>query len=117
MTKSLDLFALLAYCGLIYWLSAQPSLPLPEVFNFQDKALHFGAYFVMAVLSWRAFRHLETTGRNLAIVSFAFCSLYGLTDEWHQSYVAGRNASVGDWMADSLGAGAAAALLLRITLK
>lgn len=115
MTKWLDLFALIIYCGLIFWLSAQESLPVPEVFNFQDKALHFGAYFVMAVFSWRAFRHMKMNGPRLTIISFAFCSVYGLSDEWHQSFVVGRTASLWDWIADSLGAGLAAAVLLRIT--
>lgn len=115
MTKSLDLSTLIAYCGLIFWLSAQESLPVPEVFNFQDKALHFGAYSVMAVFSWRAFRHMKMNGLRLTIFSFAFCSIYGLSDEWHQSFVTGRTASIWDWITDSLGAGLTAAVLLRTT--
>ncbi|MCX5731999.1 MAG: VanZ family protein, partial [Deltaproteobacteria bacterium] len=34
----------------------------------------------------------------------------GATDEFHQSFVPGRNADVADWMADTLGAAAGAAI-------
>ena len=30
-------------------------------------------------------------------------ALYGATDEWHQSFVPGRDASVLDWLADLCG--------------
>jgi VanZ family protein len=32
-----------------------------------------------------------------------FCSLYGASDEWHQSFVPGRMVEVADWLADSIG--------------
>ena len=114
---TLDWMALLAYCGLIFWLSHQESLPVPAVFEFQDKLLHFGAYCVMAGLSWRAFRHLNLTNRQLAMLSIVFCSLYGISDEWHQSFVPGRSTSAWDWLADSLGAAAAAVFLFKLSLK
>ena len=112
--KYLDLIALTAYCGLIFWLSAQEMLPMPEVFSFQDKILHFGAYFIMAVFSWRAIRHVAMNERYLVILSFLFCSVYGISDEWHQSFVLGRTASVWDWLADSLGAAFAVYLLPKL---
>jgi len=112
MAKLLDLLALTAYCGLIFWLSAQEKLPMPEVFSFQDKIAHLIAYFIMAALCWRALRHSIVRKRYLAIISFIFCSVYGISDEWHQSFVIGRTASIWDWVADSLGAGLAVGLLL-----
>jgi VanZ family protein len=43
-----------------------------------------------------------------------FATLYGLTDEWHQSFVPGRSAAVADALADMVGAivGSAAWLML-----
>lgn len=114
MLKILDSLALLAYCSLIFWLSDQQRLPMPTTFEFQDKFLHTGAYAVMAVFSWRAFRHLGLFSWTLAALSFLFCSLYGLSDEWHQSFVPGRESSSADWLADSLGAALAVGILLKI---
>jgi VanZ family protein len=104
MIKSLDALVLLGYCGLIYWLSDQSSLPVPDLFSWQDKLEHFGAYLVMSVLAWRCFSHYAVNFVILALVSFAFCSLHGGLDEWHQSFVAGRVSDVTDWLADTLGA-------------
>lgn len=102
--KWLDYAALTAFCGLIFWLSDQPSIPLPQLFEHQDKINHFGAYGVMAILAWRAFRHQQLSNTALFWLSVTYCSLYGISDEWHQSFVPGRDVSVVDWIADTLGA-------------
>ena len=106
MIKILDLTLLLFYCLFIYWLSDQSSLktPIDFGFDFQDKLYHAGAYFVMGVLAWLSFKHLTSSSIMLALLSIAFCSLYGLSDEWHQSFVAGRESDITDWVADTIGA-------------
>jgi VanZ family protein len=111
MFKALDLTALLLYCLLIYWLSDQHQLPSPDWFPHQDKLHHAGAYFCMAILAWRCFKHVIKATQWLALASFGFCCLYGLSDEWHQSFVAGRESDLIDWLADSLGAFLAAMVL------
>jgi VanZ family protein len=57
----------------------------------------------MGLLAWRSFRHLVSSPIILALLSIAFCSLYGLSDEWHQSFVVGREADSADWLADTSG--------------
>ncbi|MDP3902393.1 MAG: VanZ family protein [Methylococcaceae bacterium] len=106
MTKYFDLSALLLYCLFIYWLSDQQSLPSPTWWGleFQDKINHAGAYFIMATFAWRSFRHIGTSSIVLALISILFCSLYGASDEWHQSFVEGRSSDVMDWLADTSGA-------------
>jgi len=111
MSKILDFTSLLLYCLFIYWLSSQPTLPVPHMFTFQDKILHAGVYFIMGLLAWRSFKHLLSVPMILALASTAFCSLYGISDEWHQSFVEGRSSDVFDWIADTSGAGLAAYLL------
>jgi len=91
------------YCGLIYWLSDQSQLPVPFVFDMQDKLIHAVAYAMMALLFWQAWRG-RLPGLWLAVFAVVFCSLFGVTDEWHQSFVPGRDASFFDWLADTLGA-------------
>jgi hypothetical protein len=96
--------ALGAYCGLIFYLSSQPvTLPGPS-FPAKDKLLHFCGYALMALLAFKTLAPSLRSPRVAAIYAFLFTSLYGLSDEWHQSFVAGRHASIGDWLADSAGA-------------
>lgn len=111
--KILDILALLFYCAVIFWLSHQPTLPVPMLFEYQDKLHHFTAYFLMGTLASRTFRHFVKPPFILAIVSLVFCSLYGISDEWHQSFVEGRQADAWDWVADTFGAFMAMVLLTR----
>lgn len=110
----LDYLYLIAYCTLIYWLSGQKSLPAPQWFSFQDKIHHAAAYAGMAFFSWRSLRHFIQSSVMLAVAVIVFCSFYGASDEWHQSFVPGRDASAGDWLADTLGAGMAVALMYKL---
>ena len=114
MNRILDYLGLLFYCLFIYWLSDQQTLPTPDLFENQDKLLHFGAYFVMGLFAWRSFRHLISPPIILVLVSIVFCSLYALSDEWHQSFVPGRSSDVLDWIADTLGAGFSVFLLYKL---
>ena len=114
MNRILDYLGLLFYCLFIYWLSDQQTLPTPELFENQDKVLHFGAYFVMGLFAWRSFRHLISPPIILTLITIAFCSLYALSDEWHQSFVPGRSSDVLDWIADTLGAGFSVFLLYKL---
>ena len=116
MIKTLDFTLLLFYCLFIYWLSDQTSLKEPFDFGFdtQDKLYHAGAYSIMALLAWRSFKHLVSTPIILGLSSIAFCSLYGLSDEWHQSFVVGRESDVADWVADTSGSVLAVLLLYKL---
>jgi len=101
--SSLDALLLTGYCGLIFWLSSQPRLPGPDLFPQQDKLIHAMAYALMALLAWQAGRHWLKTRSSMTLVTTIFCIVYGLSDEWHQSFVAGRDASPWDWLADTTG--------------
>ncbi|MDQ6993912.1 MAG: VanZ family protein [Mariprofundus sp.] len=92
-----------AYCLLIYVLSNQSQLPVPDVFESQDKLIHSTAYAGMAWLFWQTWQG-KLSNRLLPLYTVFFCSLYGVTDEWHQSFIVGRDASFFDWLADTLGA-------------
>ncbi|SMG66395.1 VanZ family protein [methanotrophic bacterial endosymbiont of Bathymodiolus sp.] len=103
-SKAFDSTQLILYCVLIYWFSDQSALPAPELFRHQDKVVHAGAYFVMAAFALRAFRHFTSSRSILILSTLIFCSLYGLSDEWHQSFVPGRMSDVADWVADTVSA-------------
>jgi VanZ family protein len=102
--KALDLLALILFCSFIYGLSEQSSLPTPLKFPHQDKVMHLGAYFILTFFVLRTFCHLRLSPPRLLLYSLIFSSLYGASDEWHQSFVVGRSSDVADWLADTLGA-------------
>jgi VanZ family protein len=95
--------------GLIYFLSAQPSLDsgLGWIDTVGRKLLHFGEYALLCFLWWRPLR-TAMPDRRAALVALVVASLYAATDEFHQSFVEGRNGSPLDWAIDTAGAAAAA---------
>jgi len=97
------------YALAIFVASSQSRIPsLPG--RPSDKLLHAAAYAVLSLLviaaaakgRWRA-----VTGR-VVLASAVACVLYGVSDELHQRFVPGRDASVGDVAADAVGAFGAA---------
>ena len=97
---------LIAYCGFIYIQSSYPSPQRLPSFEFSDKLLHFAAYAVMGVLFYRAYQTLpfKTNIQLLVLFSMSSASLYGVSDEIHQSFVPYRDGSFWDVIADVLGA-------------
>jgi len=88
--------------GLIFYLSSK-SLLLPKMLHDTDKIIHASVYFILAVLIYLSF--LKSGLRKyLILISFIFTVIYGISDEFHQSFVQGRDASIGDVAADSFGA-------------
>jgi len=98
---------MLVVMGTIFFLSHQPgdSFELPGLFNF-DKLLHGVAYGVLAATVLFA-APMELRKRSLfftAALAMAVCLLYGISDEFHQSFIPGRYPSIWDIIADLLGA-------------
>ncbi len=98
--------------GLIYFLSAQPSLDsgLGWIDSVGRKLVHFGEYALLCFLWWRLLR-TTMPDRRAALVAFLLSSLYAATDELHQSFVDGRHGTPVDWAIDSAGAAVAAFVL------
>jgi len=101
----------LVYMALIFYTSSRPSLPLFR--DTPDYLLHLGGYFVLGLLAVRAFgRGLPPReGSGAYLLGPVFALLYAVTDEWHQSFVPGREASWLDLLADGIGASLAAAIV------
>lgn len=66
-----------------------------------DKVVHFALYAVLGALLARGAR--TSSGRPAHALLLALGVAYGLSDEWHQTFVPGRDASAGDLVADTLG--------------
>ena len=94
--------------GMIFYLSHQPGdfARLPQ-FPGIDKLAHVFAYGCLAASFLYGLQHFSNTSGNnfvTAIIVVLFCVLYGISDEYHQSFTAGRFVSFWDVVADGLGA-------------
>jgi VanZ family protein len=101
------------YMALIYFLSSRhlqiPS-QLPEYF---DKIAHVLLYMPLAFLFFSA---MKKSGfhKYIFFISILLAGVYGITDEFHQSFVPGRDAASADVAADFVGSIIGSSLACRI---
>jgi VanZ family protein len=95
---------------LMHWLFPQMSQPdIDHVVTFARKCAHLTEYAILALLFWRAIRQPFRADPRpwswpQAVTAVVFVALYAATDEYHQSFVPGREGSVRDVLIDTLGA-------------
>jgi VanZ family protein len=98
--------AVVLWMGVIFAFSATPSLrsPFEPFFDFiLRKLAHMAEYGVLTALLFTALRiHITRDGRALLIAALV-AVLYAFSDEWHQSFVPGREGSLRDVSIDALG--------------
>jgi len=110
--RRLSLLLAFGWMAVLFYLSHQPTLDTPMLFSGQDKLFHALAYGILGFLLLGS-RAPSTHGFNTLQIrsSILIASLYGISDEFHQYFIPGRNADVWDWVADTLGALIAVSLL------
>lgn len=113
-TKFAKWILVLGWMAVIFWLSSQPegSGPprpyrgLDTTEHVLDYMAHAVAFGVLMALAWRAVHAVLSPGAGIGV---PLCStvfavmLYAASDEYHQSFVPGRHATVKDWLADAAG--------------
>ena len=110
--------ATICWMILIFYLSSLSGQELDHQFhpNPVSWIAHVVLFATLAVLLQLAIRgwHFEI---NLCcvIAVAAFCSLFGISDEYHQSFVTGRQATVADALINSLSSMISAALMWLIS--
>ena len=103
----------LALMGLIFYLSGQQQVG-PELPAFTRIVAHFTEYAVLATL-W-IWALVPEFGRRGLIAAVAISVLYAASDEWHQSFVEGRDSDPVDFVIDCCGI-AFAAVLSRLSAR
>jgi len=102
--------------GTIFFLSHQPgtAFHLPSIPGL-DKLGHGIMYAILAAAALYAMseKKLRANSGRAGTQIVLFCLLYGLTDEYHQSFIPGRETSLGDLVADGTGAAIFVFLWLR----
>lgn len=110
-------FPVFVYSGIIFFLSSLPADVTKQMpFTVWDKLEHAIEYALLGFLVFRALRHTSSLSRQaIWIVAVGFCICYGLSDEFHQSFVPGREVSRWDALADGIGGmiGATVYLMLK----
>lgn len=102
------ILAAAAWMGFIFLVSARSALPQPPGLGRELTAMpgHFSVYFVLAIILWWVLGGFGLEGRRRSLLAFGLAVAYGVTDEWHQSFVPGRTPDVLDVIVDALGAAA-----------
>ncbi len=70
------------------------------------KCAHVTEYAILAMLLWRALRRgtsLKPETPILFIVVWLVCAVFAASDEFHQSFVSSRTATLGDVLIDICG--------------
>ncbi|MCA9836043.1 MAG: VanZ family protein [Trueperaceae bacterium] len=101
-----------AWMLVLFYFSSQSesgALSLLSLVPFGDKLIHASVFGILAF-----FLYMATDNPRLAVT---LTVLYGLSDEFHQHFVPGRQVDVFDWLADTVGAIAVVLLLEYIYAK
>lgn len=97
--------ALVAWAALIFTLSSFPNPPGPRVTEPRAILAHVVMYAVLGYLAARAIAAWRGRfERWHALIAWLFAVAYGISDEFHQSFVPNRHATALDVLADAAGA-------------
>ena len=103
--QSLIRLPVLIWAGLIFTFSAMPNLRIAQAADLDfviRKAGHMAVFGVLAVLIWRALTYSAV--RRATLWSWVLAVAYAATDEFHQSFTAGRHPALQDVGIDAVGA-------------
>jgi hypothetical protein len=81
------------WMGVMFMLSSITSLQIPFVPSFGlvlRNLAHIGEYAVLTGLLWWALQMYTSSKVRAWLLAALAAALYGVSDEWHQSWIAGR---------------------------
>lgn len=98
-------FPVILYSGIIFYVSSISNVTIPLQEIHFDKILHVLEYipfgFLVARGIWCTKPSLSGTILVIGVGLAAF--LFGMSDEYHQSFVMGRSSSITDLIGDTIG--------------
>lgn len=100
--------AVIVWAAVIFGASSLQGSQVPGRFSVEG---HLGEYVILGALLWWALGGMGGGWRPV-LLAILIASLYGVSDEFHQSFVPGRVPDPADWALDTIGAatGALAAM-------
>ena len=99
--------------AIIFIASATPDTNLPTIGEwdlFVKKAGHMIGYALLAITIFHALNYHKGLTRSQLILAFCLAVAYAASDELHQRFTRGRNASIHDVFIDAAGAALGLAL-------
>ena len=102
---------LILVCMCIFLFSNQPGVESTKLASnlFVRKLGHFSEYAILGFFAFAYFSNIFQTGREKIqletsfFISFLFCFSYAVSDEFHQTFVIGRDGNFIDVLLDSEG--------------
>ena len=106
------------YAGIIYWESSSDTSSVPLPYH-TDKLAHFTEFGLLCLLICWSLSSARIGNKWIykIILAIGIASLYGISDEFHQSFTPHRSVDIFDWFADTIGAITAGFLWQIITRK
>ena len=92
---------------IIFTFSSFPTVETSDFFLWDfliKKSAHLIEYGVLAILLYRAMINSDMEKKKAIIYSIIIAGLYGVTDEFHQSFIPGRGPAARDVAIDTIGA-------------
>ncbi|MDA8217240.1 MAG: VanZ family protein [Dehalococcoidales bacterium] len=90
--------------ALIFVLSSRPASGYPDAGLVAQKGMHVMLYATLGILLWRALRASGLNRRNALLLAWLGATLYGASDEFHQTFTPTRHGSPVDVGIDASGA-------------
>lgn len=105
--------AVVGWAAVIFALSSRSTIPQPFGLSSLISSVlgHLGAYAILGALLAIALRSSGCPPARASWLAVLLATLYGISDEWHQSFVPGRHPSLGDVLTDTIGATLGVAVL------
>ena len=102
---TLRYMATIAYAAAIFLVSSQDTSNVP-LFPHVDKVIHGTEFGILCTLICWSISPARFSAKSIfrLVLPITLASIYGATDEYHQSFTPHRSVDFFDWVADTTGA-------------
>jgi VanZ family protein len=91
----------------IFYFSSLPTAPIAKIYWREfviKKSAHVFEYAIYTALMYRALKESGVERKEAGVYSIIMAILYGISDEFHQSFTPGRDPRMRDIIFDTIGA-------------
>lgn len=104
LKRILYILATLFWMSFIFYFSSIPNLKSQYEADFlYRKVAHILEYFILTFLLFKTFKSLNFYDKKSIFAAIFFSIIYAATDEYHQTFIFGRDGKFYDILIDSFG--------------